>query len=95
MDSPVFLVKKQRQNAKRRLSEASDPAARVAEERGKQQKHAALCATLGEEDASVRLLEELVFGADERLTERLTEVHLIYLIRDVTIIVHMFVNLLQ
>ncbi|KAI7789968.1 U3 small nucleolar RNA-associated protein 18 homolog isoform X2 [Triplophysa rosa] len=73
MDSSVSLVKKQRRNAKRRLSEESDPAARVAEERSKQQKHAALCATLGEDDASVKLLEELVFGADERLTERLTQ----------------------
>ncbi|XP_051727608.1 U3 small nucleolar RNA-associated protein 18 homolog isoform X2 [Ctenopharyngodon idella] len=37
------------------------------------EKHTALCATLGGEDASVRLLEELVFGAEEQLTERLTK----------------------
>lgn len=72
MDSTVPFVR-QKQNAKRRLSKA-DAAAHVTEERRKQKKHAALCATLGEEDASVRLLEELVFGADEQeLTERLAE----------------------
>ncbi|XP_067268001.1 U3 small nucleolar RNA-associated protein 18 homolog [Chanodichthys erythropterus] len=45
----------------------------ASEQCSKQKKHAGLCATLGRENASVRLLEELVFGAEERLTERLTE----------------------
>ncbi len=68
MASPA--VRQQRKAAKRPRSE--DPERSAVEEESGQQQHAALCATLRGEDASVRLLEELVFGAEERLAERLT-----------------------
>uniref|UniRef100_A0A671N1N3 U3 small nucleolar RNA-associated protein 18 homolog n=1 Tax=Sinocyclocheilus anshuiensis TaxID=1608454 RepID=A0A671N1N3_9TELE len=70
MDSSESSAGKQRKTAKRPQSEDAG----AAEERLKQKKHSALCATLGGEDASVRLLEELVFGAEERLSERLAQV---------------------
>uniref|UniRef100_A0A672MV10 U3 small nucleolar RNA-associated protein 18 homolog n=1 Tax=Sinocyclocheilus grahami TaxID=75366 RepID=A0A672MV10_SINGR len=70
MDSSESAAGKQRKSAKRPPSEDAG----AAEERLKQKKHSALCATLGGEDASVRLLEELVFGAEERLSERLAQV---------------------
>uniref|UniRef100_A0A673III4 U3 small nucleolar RNA-associated protein 18 homolog n=1 Tax=Sinocyclocheilus rhinocerous TaxID=307959 RepID=A0A673III4_9TELE len=70
MDSSESAAGKQRKTAKRPLSEDAG----AAEERLNQKKHSALCATLGGEDASVRLLEELVFGAEERLSERLAQV---------------------
>uniref|UniRef100_A0A8C1QLJ3 U3 small nucleolar RNA-associated protein 18 homolog n=1 Tax=Cyprinus carpio TaxID=7962 RepID=A0A8C1QLJ3_CYPCA len=70
MDSSESSARKQRKTPKRPLSEDAS----AAEERVKQKKHAALCATLGGEDASVRLLEELVFGAEEQLSERLAQV---------------------
>ncbi|XP_016430780.1 U3 small nucleolar RNA-associated protein 18 homolog isoform X3 [Sinocyclocheilus rhinocerous] len=69
MDSSESAAGKQRKTAKRPLSEDAG----AAEERLNQKKHSALCATLGGEDASVRLLEELVFGAEERLSERLAQ----------------------
>uniref|UniRef100_A0A8C1FT64 UTP18 small subunit processome component n=2 Tax=Cyprinus carpio TaxID=7962 RepID=A0A8C1FT64_CYPCA len=69
MDSSESSARKQRKTPKRPLSEDAS----AAEERVKQKKHAALCATLGGEDASVRLLEELVFGAEEQLSERLAQ----------------------
>ncbi|XP_016326129.1 U3 small nucleolar RNA-associated protein 18 homolog isoform X2 [Sinocyclocheilus anshuiensis] len=71
MASSESSVRKQRKAAKRPLSE--DPDRSAAEERGQQQRHQVLCATLRGEDASVRLLEELLFGAEERLAERLTD----------------------
>lgn len=40
----------------------------------KRQKHVKTVAVLGEEDASVKLLEDLVFGAEDDLVERLAEV---------------------
>lgn len=70
MDPPESSVRKPRRSAKRPLSEGPGVAS---EERSKQKEHAALCATLGGEDASVRRLEELVFGAEERLTDRLAQ----------------------
>ncbi|XP_043090038.1 U3 small nucleolar RNA-associated protein 18 homolog isoform X2 [Puntigrus tetrazona] len=75
MTAPESSVKKQLKAAKRpRVEEPEpDPDRSAAEEREQQQKHAALCETLRGEDASVRLLEELVFGAEERLAERLTD----------------------
>lgn len=39
----------------------------------KRQKHAKTVSVLGEEDASVKLLEDLVFGAEDDLVERLVE----------------------
>ncbi|XDV35042.1 hypothetical protein PO909_005090 [Leuciscus waleckii] len=83
MDSPAPVVRKQRKRAKSPLSVASASEERgkqqrhaelcASEERGKQQRHAELCATLGGEDASVRRLEELVFGAEERLADTLAQ----------------------
>ncbi|XP_067281888.1 U3 small nucleolar RNA-associated protein 18 homolog [Pseudorasbora parva] len=70
MDPPETFVRRPRRNAKKPQSEGPSGAS---EERDKQQEHAALCATLGGEDASVRRLEELVFGAEERLTDRLAQ----------------------
>lgn len=69
MDSSGSSARKQRKTVKRPPSEDAS----AAEQRLKQKKHAALCATLGGEDASVRLLEELVFGAEEQLSERLEQ----------------------
>ncbi|XP_034567681.1 U3 small nucleolar RNA-associated protein 18 homolog isoform X2 [Notolabrus celidotus] len=43
------------------------------EEERKRQKHVKKLSVLGEEDSSVRLLEELVFGAEDELVERLVE----------------------
>ncbi len=71
MASSESSVRKLKKAAKRPRSEDPDPDRSAAEERDQRQ-HAALCATLRGEDASVRLLEELVFGAEERLAERLT-----------------------
>ncbi|XP_058609059.1 U3 small nucleolar RNA-associated protein 18 homolog isoform X2 [Onychostoma macrolepis] len=76
MSSSESPVRKQRKAVKRPQSEDPDCSAAAAaeEECGQQQQqHAALCATLRGEDASVRLLEDLVFGAEERLAERLTD----------------------
>lgn len=44
------------------------------EEEQKRQKNVKRLAVLGEEDSSVKLLEELVFGAEDELVERLVEV---------------------
>ncbi|KAK7138534.1 hypothetical protein R3I93_015846 [Phoxinus phoxinus] len=84
MESPAPVVRKQRTRAKRPLSVVSASEERgkqqrhaelcASEERDKQQRHAELCATLGGEDASVRRLEELVFGAEERLADTLAQV---------------------
>lgn len=43
------------------------------EEEHKRRRNIECVAVLGEEDASVRQLEELLFGAEERLVERLEE----------------------
>ncbi|KAI2644517.1 hypothetical protein H4Q32_031077 [Labeo rohita] len=72
MESSQSPDTKEIKRAKRPPSEDPDPPSK-AKERSKQKKHSRLCATLGEEDASVRLLEELVFGAEEQLTERLEQ----------------------
>lgn len=72
MASCESSVRKQRKAAKRPRSEDPDHSAAEERDQQQQQQHAALCATLRGEDASVRLLEELVFGAEERLAERLT-----------------------
>lgn len=42
-------------------------------EERKRQRNVRRLSVLGEEDSSVRLLEELLFGAEERLVERLVE----------------------
>lgn len=42
-------------------------------EERKRQRNVQRLSVLGEEDSSVRLLEELLFGAEERLVERLVE----------------------
>lgn len=44
---------------------------RAAREEQKRRKHTEEVKALGEEDESVKLLEELVFGAEEELLERL------------------------
>lgn len=44
------------------------------DEERKRQKNARKLAVLGDEDGSVKLLEELVFGAEDELVERLVEV---------------------
>lgn len=44
------------------------------EEAGKRRKNVESLAVLGETDSSVKLLEELVFGAEDELVERLVEV---------------------
>ncbi|KAL0150864.1 hypothetical protein M9458_053783 [Cirrhinus mrigala] len=72
MDSSQPPDTKEKKRAKRPLSKDPGPSSK-AKERSKQKKHSRLCATLGEEDASVRRLEELVFGAEEQLTERLAQ----------------------
>lgn len=43
-------------------------------EERKRQKNVKRLAVLGEKDSSVKLLEELVFGAEDELVERLVEV---------------------
>lgn len=53
--------------AKRRRAAAQEPGG---EER-KRQKNASLVSVLGEEDRSVKVLEELVFGAEDELLGRL------------------------
>ncbi len=55
---------------KRTLPLKSDPE----KEDRKRQRNARKVAVLGEEDSSVKLLEELVFGAEDELVERLVEV---------------------
>lgn len=64
-DSPP-AKKKKKQQPPRKVS---------AEEEGvKRQNNVKLLAVLGEEDSSVKQLEELVFGAEDQLLERLVEV---------------------
>lgn len=45
-------------------------------EEAKRQKHAKTVTALGEKDESVKLLEDLVFGAEDELVDRLVEVRL-------------------
>lgn len=62
---------KARDKVKRpRLEEGGAPVEAAREEQ-KRRKHAEELKALGEEDESVKLLEELVFGAEEELLERL------------------------
>lgn len=46
---------------------------RLENEEQKRQRNVQRLSVLGEKDSSVRLLEELLFGAEERLVERLVE----------------------
>lgn len=63
---------KARDKVKRpRLEEGGAPVEAAREEQKKRRKHAEELKALGEEDESVKLLEELVFGAEEELLERL------------------------
>lgn len=64
-------VTEQREAAKKR---ARPPPSNAKEEAQKRQKNAESLAVLGETDGSVKLLEELVFGAEGELLERLGEV---------------------
>ncbi|KAG1926035.1 U3 small nucleolar RNA-associated protein [Pimephales promelas] len=73
MDSPAPVVSEPRTRGKKTRGKRPLSDASASEERGKQQRHAELCATLGGEDASVRHLEELVFGAEERLADTLAQ----------------------
>ncbi|KAL1255461.1 hypothetical protein QQF64_013522 [Cirrhinus molitorella] len=59
----------QRRTEKRPLCENPD----MRKEHFIKKQHREKCVSLGEKDASVRLLEELVFGAEEQLTERLAQ----------------------
>ncbi|XP_030649296.1 U3 small nucleolar RNA-associated protein 18 homolog isoform X2 [Chanos chanos] len=49
------------------------PSAATEEEEIKRQKHVHLVKALGEEDKSVKLLEDIVFGAEDELVEKLVE----------------------
>ncbi|XP_074552705.1 U3 small nucleolar RNA-associated protein 18 homolog [Halichoeres trimaculatus] len=68
---PETVEEKQakKKSNKRDRPPASDPK----EEERKRQKNVKMLSVLGEEDSSVKLLEELVFGAEEELVERLVE----------------------
>uniref|UniRef100_UPI0037E8BEC7 U3 small nucleolar RNA-associated protein 18 homolog n=1 Tax=Semicossyphus pulcher TaxID=241346 RepID=UPI0037E8BEC7 len=57
----------------KRQKRARPPKFDPEEEEQKRQKNVKSLAVLGEEDSSVKLLEELVFGAEEELVERLVE----------------------
>lgn len=64
-------VTKEREAAKKR---ARPPTFNPKEEAQKRQKNVESLAVLGDTDTSVKLLEELVFGAEDELVERLVEV---------------------
>lgn len=64
-------VTKEKKAAKKR---PRPPKLNPEEEEDKRQSNAKRLAVLGEEDTSVKLLEQLVFGAEEELLERLVEV---------------------
>lgn len=64
-------VTEERERVKKR---ARPPTFDPEEEAQKRQKHVESLAVLGETDSSVKLLEELVFGAEDELVERLVEV---------------------
>lgn len=53
---------------------ARPPKFNARQEAQTRQKNVRRLAALGEEDGSVKLLEELVFGAEDELVERLVEV---------------------
>lgn len=57
--------------AKRSRAAAAEPG----EEEGKRRKNVRLVSVLGEEDGSVKMLEELVFGAEDELLGRLVSSH--------------------
>ncbi|XP_034154529.2 U3 small nucleolar RNA-associated protein 18 homolog [Pangasianodon hypophthalmus] len=65
--------KKARSKVKRPLLEEGGAPAEAAREEQKRRKHTEELKALGEEDESVKLLEELVFGAEEELLERLVQ----------------------
>ena len=50
---------------------APDPEVDLEQEASKRENNAKLVKTLGEQDASVKMLEDLVFGAEDELVERL------------------------
>lgn len=62
--------KEAKESKKRARPPAFDPKL----EEQKRQKNVKELSVLGEADSSVKLLEELVFGAEEELVERLVEV---------------------
>ncbi|KAF7690840.1 U3 small nucleolar RNA-associated protein 18 homolog isoform X2 [Silurus meridionalis] len=62
---------KARNKGKRALLEEGASRAECAREEQKRKKHTEELRVLGEQDESVKLLEELVFGAEEELLERL------------------------
>ena len=70
MDKVGIHSRKGRETMKR----VSEPEPDYEEEVLKRHKNAQAVTVLGEEDASVKLLEYLVFGAEEDLVERLVEV---------------------
>lgn len=55
---------------------APDPEIDLDEETSKREKNVKLVRALGEQDASVRLLEDLVFGAEDELVKRLEVIQL-------------------
>ncbi|XP_062336775.1 U3 small nucleolar RNA-associated protein 18 homolog [Osmerus eperlanus] len=70
MDESVQLVGNETETERKRKSVAQID---YKQEEIKRQKHMKTVAVLGEEDASVKLLEDLVFGAEDDLVERLAE----------------------
>ncbi|XP_026871915.2 U3 small nucleolar RNA-associated protein 18 homolog [Electrophorus electricus] len=70
MDSFMPVVKKCKKKSKRTLDNVLEPV-NFKQEEIKRKKHTRLIKVLGEEDESVKLLEDLVFGAEEELVERL------------------------
>lgn len=70
-------VTKQRPAAKKRprvrAPEPEEQRRQQEQEEHKRRRNVQCVAVLGEEDASVRQLEELLFGAEERLVEQLEE----------------------
>ncbi|CAJ1075484.1 U3 small nucleolar RNA-associated protein 18 homolog isoform X2 [Xyrichtys novacula] len=65
-EEPVKKKKKQQEQIQTLTYDSED-------EEQKRQKHVKTLAVLGEKDSSVKLLEELVFGAEDELLERLVE----------------------
>lgn len=63
--------KKARSKVKRPLLDEGCAPVEAAREEQKRKKHTEEMKALGQEDESVKLLEELVFGAEEELLERL------------------------
>lgn len=61
----------ERNKAKRTRLEEGGAGVDAAREEQKRRKHTEELKALGEEDESVKLLEDLVFGAEEELLERL------------------------